>query len=202
MNPPPSIDAIVLAAGRSRRMQRPKLLLPFAGQTVIGHLVDQVLAAAPRSVFVVVAAGDESLRDSLREKPVMIVENPDTEAEMLSSVRVGLRALACDAAAALIVLGDQPSLRCETMDRIVEPFCNTAKGIIVPTHAGKRGHPLLISARYFSEIMTQYDAVGLRGLLNAHSDDVLELSLSDAGVLADMDYPEDYERELANYSPR
>ncbi|MEX2140799.1 MAG: nucleotidyltransferase family protein [Pirellulales bacterium] len=193
------IDAIVLAAGRSRRMQTQKLLLPFAGQTVIGHIVDQVLAGHIRQVFVVVSNEDDPVAVALSAKPVILAVNRDPDAEMLSSVRVGLRALSTDAAAAMIVLGDQPALQREVIHRLVTSFQASGKGVLAPAYDGKRGHPLLIAARYFDELQQHYDDVGLRGLLMAHADDIEDIPIADAGVLADMDHPEDYERELARY---
>ena len=71
------------------------------------------------------------------------------------------------------------------------------RGIVVPTYAGRRGHPVLLAATYRDEIMTGYDQVGLRGLFAAHADDVQELPVSASEALSDMDYPEDYQRELA-----
>ena len=193
------IDAIVLAAGRSRRMGTQKLLLPFAGQTVIGHVVDQALAGQVRQVIAVVADEHGPVASALSNKPVGLVVNPDVEGEMLSSVRVGLRALSADASAALIVLGDQPSLRGVLVRRLIDSFETSNKGIVAPVYNGKRGHPLLIAARYFAELQTQYDDVGLRGLLAAHADDIKEVALTEAGILADMDYPEDYQRELRRH---
>jgi molybdenum cofactor cytidylyltransferase len=193
------IDAIVLAAGRSRRMGAQKLLLPFAGQTVIGHVVDQALAAKLRRTLVVVGREDNAVAAALADKAITVVVNRTATAEMLGSVRAGLRALPEGAQAAVIVLGDQPSIRAKTIDRLIDLFPATDKGIVVPTHEGKRGHPLLVAARYFDEIQTRYDGAGLRGLLAAHADDLAELALADPGVLADMDHPEDYERELMRH---
>lgn len=193
------IDAIVLAAGRSRRMGTQKLLLPFAGQTVIGHIVDQLLAGPVRQALVVVADELDPVAIALSAKRVTLAVNPDRDAEMLSSVRVGLSALAADAAAALIVLGDQPALRTEVVHRLVTAFEASGKGIAAPVYNGKRGHPLLIAARYFPELLHKFDDVGLRGLLTAHADDIEEVAMTDAGVVADMDHPEDYERELRRH---
>jgi molybdenum cofactor cytidylyltransferase len=193
------IDAIVLAAGRSQRMRTQKLLLPFAGQTVIEHIVDQVLAAPIRNTLAVVADNENAVAAALSKKPITLAVNPDPEAEMLSSIRVGLRALDSGAQAAIIVLGDQPSLKSTVLNQLVSAFQATQKGIVVPLHNGKRGHPLLIAARYFDELQQHYDDVGLRGLLTAHADDIAEVAISDAGILADMDYPEDYQREIRRH---
>jgi molybdenum cofactor cytidylyltransferase len=193
------IDAIVLAAGRSRRMGSQKLLLPFAGQTVIGHVVDQVLAGNVRNALVVVGHENDAVAGALANKTVTVVVNRGATAEMLGSVRAGLCALPKGATAAVIVLGDQPSIRAGTINQLIDAFQAADKGIVVPAHGGKRGHPLLVAARHFHEIQTRYDGAGVRGLLAAHADDVAEIELADSGVLADMDRPEDYEREVARH---
>jgi molybdenum cofactor cytidylyltransferase len=193
------IDAIVLAAGRSLRMGTQKLLLPFAGQTVIGHIIDQVLAAPIRTAFIVVAAGDHAVRSALANRAVNFVENPDPEGDMLSSVRAGLRALPPDTSAALIALGDQPSIRTEVIRTLDEASHSFGRGIVAPVYRAKRGHPMLVARRYFDELLNNHDGVGTRGIFATHRDDVFDLPVSDEGILADIDYPEDYERELARF---
>jgi molybdenum cofactor cytidylyltransferase len=186
------ICAIVLAAGRSSRMGSQKVLLPFAGQTVIGHIVYQVLAAAIDRTIVVTGPDDAAIRLALAGRRVTLVANPDSTGEMLSSVRCGLRALPPECTAAIVVLGDQPTIRTELIADLVRSFHSTRAKIVVPTCQGRRGHPLLFSADYLAEVLTQHDGVGLRGLLQAHPSDVVELEVAEAAVLTDMDSPEDY----------
>jgi molybdenum cofactor cytidylyltransferase len=191
------IAAVVPAAGESRRMGTPKQLLPFGGTTVLGHVVDQLLASAVDEVCVVVGHEADRVADSLSARPVRIVVNPDCRAGMLWSIRSGLGAVADSSAAVLIALGDQPGITPELVDRMLQSFRTCGKGILVPVYDGKRGHPLLVSMRYRDEILARHDDVGLRGLLEAHPDDVLELGVSTPAVLQDLDDPEDYQRELA-----
>ena len=115
---------------------------------------------------------------------------------MLSSVRCGLQNLPENCQVVMVVLGDQPSITTGLIDKMLQSFAATEKSILVPLHKDKRGHPILFSSRYREEITTQYDDVGLRGLLHSHSDDVFELDVPTSSVLCDMDYPEDYRREL------
>ena len=189
--------AIVLAAGRSSRMGLQKLLLPFAGKTVITHIVDQLLAGDLGKIYVVVGHEPDRITEQLSDRPVSIVINPNVDAGMLSSVRCGVKALSPDCDAALIALGDQPGITSKLVDDMVRSFNKTNKGILVPFHDGTRGHPILVAKHYQTEILTQYDDIGLRGLLHAHPDDIFELCVSTSSVLFDMDYPEDYLRELS-----
>jgi len=190
------ICPIVLAAGCSRRMGTQKLLLPFGGKTVIAHIVDEVLAGPVSDVFVVLREGDEAVSAALAGRKWTAVVNPDPDGDMLSSVRCGLRASPSGCTAVLVVLGDQPAITSGLIVEMLRTFAICGHGIVVPIHAGRRGHPLLFSSRYCEEILTGHEAVGLRGLLQAHPDDVFELDVSTPSVLSDMDQPADYLREL------
>ena len=192
------ICAIVLAAGESRRMGSHKLLLPFGSTTVIAHIVDQLLRSAVDRVFVVVGHEGGLVAGELSGRPVTVVPNPDYKAGMLSSVRCGLQAIPQACEAVVVALGDQPAITSELVDQVMQSSSSTDKAILVPLYRGKRGHPILFSTRYRDEILTRFDNVGLRGLLHAHPDDILEISVSTPAALSDMDHPGDYRRELAS----
>lgn len=192
------ICAILLAAGESRRMGSQKLLLSFGSSTVIAHIVDQLLRSAVDKVFVVLGHDAERIAQELSGRPINVVPNPNYKAGMLSSVRCGLQALPQQCEAVMVMLGDQPAITSKLVDEMVRSFTSADKGILVPLYRGKRGHPILFSEHYRNEILTRYDNVGLRGLLHAHPDDIFELSVSMPSVLSDIDYPEDYQRELAS----
>jgi molybdenum cofactor cytidylyltransferase len=195
------IIAIVPAAGQSCRMGVPKQLLPFAGTTVIGHIVDELLRSRIEEVCVVAGHQAERLGQALEGRRVRMVVNSDYErTDMLASVRCGLAAMPADCRAVLVALGDQPAITAELVDTMLDCFSTAGRGIVVPAHAGHRGHPLLLAGRYRKEILTNYDQTGLRGLLDARADDVFDLPVATSAVLADMDCPEDYERELARFT--
>jgi molybdenum cofactor cytidylyltransferase len=191
--------AIVLAAGASSRMGTQKLLLPFGGKTVIAHVVEQVLASSIDEIYVVVGHQKELVSKELSVLQVHIVENPDYKSGMLSSVRYGLSAVPQKCQSVLVALGDQPSITTALIDQMVRSFASTKKRILVPMYRRKRGHPLLFSATYRNEIMSSFDDVGLRGLLRVHDEDVYEMNVSSPAVLSDMDYPEDFQRELERF---
>lgn len=204
------ICAIVLAAGLSRRMGAQKVLLPFGppprqasgdagagGKTVITHIVDQLLASKVDKVCVVTGHQAERIRQELSSRPVSIVDNPEYESGMLSSVRRGLRALPKQCKTVLVAIGDQPSITSKLVDSMIQSFETSGKQILVPCYDGKRGHPILFSVHYRQEILMCYDDVGLRGLLHTHPEEVFELTVSSSSVLSDMDVPEDYRRELS-----
>ena len=174
-----------------------KLLLSFDGKPVIAHVVDEVRRSAVHEVVVVVGQDGPRIAEALTGRAVSIVTNADFQGDMLSSVRCGLRALPLLCDTILVVLGDQPRIDSALIDAVLRAFPAKSGGIVVPTHKGRHGHPLLFSARYREEILTSFDQTGLRGLLQAHPDEISEFNVASEAVLADMDFPEDYARELA-----
>jgi molybdenum cofactor cytidylyltransferase len=186
------ICAIVLAAGRSQRMGTQKLLLPFAGSTMIARVVDAFLGAPVDRVIVVIRPGEQQIREALAGRTVVFVENPDSAGDMLSSIRCGLRALPPDVTTVAVSPGDQPSIEPGLIDRLLTAFRAGTRSILVPVHNGRRGHPLLFAGRYRDELLTSYDGAGLRGLLQAHAAEVLQCPTDDAAVLEDLDTPDDF----------
>lgn len=190
------INAIILAAGRSRRMGTQKLLLPLGGRSVIARIVDEVLRSPVDRIFVIIGPDGSRIVEALSGRRVDFVTNPDPEAEMLSSVRCGLRTMPPDCDAVLVVLGDQPGITADVITVLVQAFQTCGRGIVVPTYNTKRGHPTLISMHYRDEILNHYQDVGLRGVLQAHLEDIFEVEISTPNIIEDMDLHEDYEREL------
>ena len=193
------ICAIVLAAGRSRRMGAQKLLLPLGDRPLVAWVVDVLLSSPVDQVIVVTGPEGRGVRDALAGRPVQFVANHDPEGEMLSSVRCGLAVLPAAAAGVLVALGDQPGIRAGVVAALVHRFEPATRRIIVPTYGKRRGHPLLFASSYRAEILTQYDQVGLRGLLQQHPEDVLEVEVADAHILEDIDDPEDYQQAVAGH---
>ena len=97
----------------------------------------------------------------------------------------------------MVVLGDQPGIRATEIAKLVAEYGGTKADIVTPVHKEKTGHPLILSSRLFDEVLSNFDGVGLKGLLAAHADAIHRVQLSDPASLLDMDYPEDYQRALA-----
>lgn len=193
------ITGIVTAAGESRRMGAHKVLLPFADSTVIETIVGSLLQGGADEVIVVTGHKHHDVASALQHLPVTCVLNPDYRKGMLSSIRCGLRASAKTARGHLVTLGDQPSLTSGVVAALICEFQDhgdAEPSIIVPTHNGRRGHPVLLSRGFCDEILTSFDDVGLRGLFTKYPQAIHEVSMDEAGVLRDMDTPEDYRNEL------
>jgi molybdenum cofactor cytidylyltransferase len=190
------ICAIVLAAGCSSRMGVQKLLLPFGQATVISHIVGQVTASMVKKTYVVVGHQAREVTCELAGSTALIINNKEYTSGMLSSFRAGLRHIARQFSGILVVLGDQPTITSAIIDEIILASRATEKKIIVPVYKGRRGHPIIISTEYRDAILSNYDDVGLRGVLREHEEDVFEVNVSNPAVCADMDYPADYQRRI------
>ena len=188
------ICALVLGAGESRRMGTQKLLLPWGAKTVIEHIVDELLASRIDQVLVITGHDHKRLALTLSDYAVTLVHNDRYTQGMLSSVRCGLNALPEPCHGVLVALGDQPTLKTSTVDCLVDQF-SRHPGIVLPMYQGKRGHPLLFSATYIPEILTQYDDTGLRGLLQAHEQNIKEVTVDSPAILQDIDTPDDYQEQ-------
>lgn len=190
------ICAIVLAAGRSERMGTQKLLLALKDKPIIAKVVDELSRTALGQITVVVGRDGDRIEAALAGRAVTFVRNPEISGDMLSSIRCGLRALPPECEAVMVVLGDQPGINGELVTELVETYRKSSRGIVLLMHQNKRGHPVIFAAKYREEMLTCYEDVGLHGLLDAHPDEVVSVSVSVSKTLEDLDTPEDYDRYL------
>lgn len=186
--------ALLPGAGTSRRMGRPKLLLPYRDGTLVGAVVQALRGGGVSKIVLVTSPGDEDLRAWAREAGVLTAVNPDPGRGMLSSIREGVAALGEIGEILLVSPADLPALRAETVAALVQRMEETGAPLAVPVYQGKRGHPLAIAPALIPEIGTLDPDVGLRQLRDRHEDRLLEMEVEDAGVVVDVDTPEEYER--------
>ena len=183
-------------------MMRHKMLLPLGQTTVVEQIVEQLLRSIVDDVVVVVGHEGKRIEDLLERTDARVVYNKDFREGMLSSVRTGITACDVNCQGILLALGDQPSIHCSVVDKLVEKFQAGSGQILVPVYDGRRGHPLLFDALYCQEIMSCFDDTGLRGLMERHADKVATIETDTDDVLRDMDYPLDYERERRAFEAR
>jgi molybdenum cofactor cytidylyltransferase len=187
------ISAIILAAGQSRRMGQPKMLLPWGNRTVIEHVVATFLQAGVEDILIVTGAEHERVDQAMDGYPVQKIYNKEyAGGEMLSSLQCGLRQLTKETRAALIGLGDQPQLREESIRAICEAYKDGASPLIIPSFQRKRGHPWLVARSLWGEILMLQPPQTPRDFLNNHTGDILYVNLETPTILADLDTPEDY----------
>lgn len=194
------IASIILAAGESRRMGKPKMLLPFGDTTIIRTVIRNAKNATGDHVRVVLGANAEAIRENITDLEVDQVLNSEFRDGMLSSVQAGIRALPQGITAVMVLLGDQPMIPSEIMDRLIQRYKQSEKNIIIATAGGKRGHPMIFSAIYIPEILAFKPGDTMRDLISGHPGEVEEMETSKPEILRDIDTPQDYKNEIKNES--
>ncbi len=186
------VAAVVLAAGRSRRMGAAnKLLLEVDGTPMVRRVVEAILASRARPVIVVTGFERARVEAALAHLPVTFVHNPDHEAGMATSLRAGIAAVPPDRDGAFICLGDMPRLSAPILETLMDAFHpEEGRAIVVPVHRGRRGHPVLFARAFFAEMARLEGDVGARTILARHPEAVVEVEVEDPAVLLDVDTPE------------
>lgn len=189
------ISAILLAAGKSRRMGRPKLLMPFGQSTIVEQAIDNLLGSVVDEVIVVLGHGAEEAIKTLVTKPVKLMTNPDYEQGMSTSIIAGLTLVDSQVQAVMLALGDQPLINSQTINKLVKEFYNHDKGIAIPTCQGRRGHPIIFAIKYKEKLLELRGDMGGRQIIKDHPDDILEVAVSCEGIFIDIDTVDNYHLE-------
>ncbi len=186
----PTIAALVLGAGRSRRMAPHNKLLVAdrTGKSMIARVVDNVLSSNARPVLVVTGHQAEQVQHALGGRPVRYVHAPDYAEGLSASLKAGIAAVPGECAAALVCLGDMPLVTGRMIDKLLGAY-DPGEGrlIVLPTFRGKQGNPMLWDRQFFQEILQISGDSGARYLLGKHLEAVTEVEMADDAVLRDFD---------------
>jgi len=198
-NMPLMIPALVLAAGRSSRMGRPKATLPIPGDgdTFLTRIVRTLLDAELDDVVVVLGHDAESIAESfaataLRARSVL---NPDYDRGQLSSLKAGLTTIDRPGVeAVLLTLVDVPLVSASTVRAILERYRQTHAPIVRPVNGERHGHPLIIDRALFSVVRAADEAQGLKPIVRSNASPLGDVIVGDEGAFVDIDSMEDYRR--------
>lgn len=192
------IIAVVLSAGESSRMGRPKALLPIQGQKFIERIIRVIGQSRVGRTIIVLGHHADQLRGQIEHLPVEVVINPDYRSGQLSSLQVAIRHIRdddrCDGM--LVHLVDHPFIDVALVDALIESFFETKKMIVVPSYKGKRGHPVIFSRELFGELLNAPLDQGAKAVVNAHRQETLEIEWHDEGITLDIDTPELYRQHV------
>jgi molybdenum cofactor cytidylyltransferase len=189
----PTVAAIVLAAGRSRRMapHNKLLIADRTGKPLIARTVDNVLSSHARPVLVVTGHEAGRVEEALAGRPVRFVHAPDYAEGLSASLKAGIAAVPEDCAAAVVCLGDMPLVAGRVVDRLLAAYDrDEGRLIVLPTYHGKQGNPMLWDRRFFPEILQISGDNGARFLIGQHMDVVAEVEIGEDTVLRDFDTAE------------
>jgi molybdenum cofactor cytidylyltransferase len=195
------IHAVILSAGESSRMGRPKALLPIDGVRFIEKIVAALRSTAVGNIIVVLGHNAEEMRQKIGDLPVTLLINRDYKRGQLSSLQVAIHHIQSASESnpvdgILVHLVDHPYLSAELVDLMINRFYETKKLIVVPRFHGRRGHPVIFSRHLFPELLATPWDQGAKTVVHAHRDETLEIDTEDEGVLIDIDTPEEYRRHV------
>lgn len=190
------ISAIFLAAGESKRMGKPKLLLPFGSSTILEQAIDNLLNSRVDEVIVIVGDRAQKMIDKIASRPVKIAINPLYHEGMGTSIVKGLSLINDKSQAVMLVLADQPLIDSATINKLIETFLSHDKGIVIPAYQGRRGHPIIFSIKYREALLRLRGDVGGRQIIKEHPDDILEVAVNSQGVNVDIDTIDNYHSNI------
>jgi molybdenum cofactor cytidylyltransferase len=197
---PHLFGAVILGAGRSRRMGQPKLLLPWGNTSVVGHLISQWQGLGSKQIAVVCAPDHESFVAELQKLKFPAanrITNPAPDRGMFSSIQCAARwpDWQPDLSHMIIVLGDQPLVRTETLRRLLDFSAARPDMICQPEHAGHAQHPVILPRAAFLAL-AESTAPTLKVFLQSRPAELAACAVNDPGLEVDLDRPEDYARAL------
>jgi molybdenum cofactor cytidylyltransferase len=201
---PSPMAAVLLAAGRSRRMGAFKPLLPFGDQVVAEACIDHLLVGGAATVVVVIGHRAAEMQERLAHLPVSFAFNELEESEMSVSIARGVERVPLDAGAILVALCDQPAIPPAVIGLLIDEWRRTGAPLVVPEFEGQGGHPVLIDGRFREELLKLDPERGLRSLFDAHRAAVRRVRVDSSFVARDMDTWQDYvalHREVFGHVP-
>ena len=192
------VTGVVLAAGSSRRLGRPKQLVDIGGAPLVRRTVEAALVSAVDDWIVVLGASQDAVAEALHGLPVRLVINPQFAEGQSTSVVAGVTEVPSDAAAVVFVLGDQPMFAPGVIDQLVQRYGETRAEIVQPTYSGTPGNPVLVSTKLREGLLALTGDEGARPLLRQHAGAVERVEVGGA-VPSDVDTEEDVARVRAEW---
>jgi molybdenum cofactor cytidylyltransferase len=187
----PFVSAVVLAAGKSTRMGKNKLLERLNGKPLLRYAVEAALTSQADETIVVTGHDADAVKAALSGLNLRVVHNPDYEKGMSTSLRCGLSAIREDSDAALMLLGDMPGVDAELINRLIAAFApQEGRAICLASRHGKRGNPVLWARRFFSAMTELEGDIGARNLLAVYPELIAEVEAGNDAPLTDIDTPE------------
>lgn len=192
----PKVAALVLAAGRSTRFgPSNKLLADLDGEPVVRRTVRAVLGSGVAGVTVVTGHMADAVRAALAGLEVSFAESPHYRDGLAASLKAGLAALPRGIDGVVVALGDMPGVTSGDIDRLISGLApKEGRSIVVPTHGGKRGNPVLFAAHLLPELMEVEGDAGAKQVIVRHAEEVAEVDIGSTRIFADVDTPEELER--------
>lgn len=191
------VGGLILAAGKSERMGRPKALLPFMGQCFLTHILTEASQSNLAEIKVVLGFQAEAILQAVPEIRPQTLINPDYESGQLSSLQCGLKHLRLAGLDGVMVfLIDHPNIHRGLVNQLIETFTKNDSPIVIPSFEHRRGHPMIFGGELFNELLVAPLDQGAVSVVRKREQDILHLDVDEPGVLIDIDTPEAYEEHV------
>ncbi len=190
-----SVAGLILAAGKSERMGRPKLMLDFHGKTFLEHVVDEASQSRLTEVKVVLGHNAEQVQSQFPNLKGKWIVNPEYERGQLSSIQCGLtffKNYSLDGV--MLFLIDHPFISPMLINELINHFDESRNPIVIPSYGHRRGHPVIFSKSLFEELWNASLDRGASDVVRTHEKEIFYVEVDNPGVLVDIDTPEDYSR--------
>ena len=187
---------IILAAGIGNRMKQTKQLLSYLGKPLLQHVIDAAIRSSLSKVILVLGHESEKIMERIELNRAEIIQNPHYQSGQSSSLKIGLAAISETCDAVLFLLGDQPLISSDVIDRMIQQYNRTNSTLVIPRYEGKRGNPVLIDRSFFKELNQLSGDTGGRELFKRNQEVIEYLDIETDEILTDIDTPEDYQRLL------
>jgi len=185
------LAALILSAGASSRMGRPKALIPYREGTFLQHLINVTRHPRIGVTRVVLGSGAEEIRAAAKLDPSLVVLNPEWEKGQLSSICAGIRSLmGMETDGVILCPVDHPLVSAALVSDLIEQFYKQQKAIVLPTYKGRRGHPAIFSSALYGELLTAPAEKGARAVVWAHAGDIQEVPTDEEGIILNLNDPE------------
>jgi molybdenum cofactor cytidylyltransferase len=196
------VGGVVLAAGGSARLGRPKQLLELDGEPIIRIVVRNAVESQLGEVVLVTGAQAEEVAAAAGDQGHRTVFNTDFAAGQSTSLRVGLEAVSPDSDAVMFLLGDQPEVGPRVIDVLIDAFRRTGASIVQPVYGSTPANPVLFARLLFPQLSRLTGDVGARSIVRSRGADVMRVQVSDGPPPGDVDTEEDYRALIARWTQR
>lgn len=187
-----TVSGVILAAGRSTRLGRPKQLLLLDGEPIIRITTRHAIASRLDEVLVVVGAEAERVSSAIGNQGQRIVVNPEFALGQSTSLRAGLAALSPDSEAVVFLLGDQPEVGSQVIDALIAAFRDQGASIVQAAYGGVPANPVLFARAIFAELAEVTGDEGARSVMKRRAREIMRVDVSDGSPPGDVDTDEDY----------
>ena len=189
---------IVLAAGMSSRLGRPKQLLELGGKSVLEWTLNACMDSKIERIYLILGYKHQQVLEVLSEKirhpRLNIILNQNYKKGQGASLQAGVLEIRDTFPSVMFILGDQPLVDSPTINHLLECFWASEKNICVPFYKNKRGNPTIFSAMFYDKLSSIKGDIGARGIIEDHPDQVLRVAVNRPSFFHDIDTQKDFEK--------